>query len=52
MAERVVEDFRNDHLNEEKKRMLLEMCFDDKYVFYLPGDRLSSTDAVKHKKPL
>ena len=39
---------RTGHLNEEEKRSLLELCFDYQDVFYLPGDRLSSTSAVKH----
>jgi len=47
----VVERLRTDHLNEEK-RSLLELCFDYQDVFYLPGDRLSSTNAVKHTIPL
>jgi hypothetical protein len=46
-AERVVESLMTDHLNVEK-RSLLEMCFDYQDVFYLPGDRLSSTDAARH----
>ena len=47
-TERVVELLRTDHLNEEEKKSLLELCFDYQDVFYLPGDRLSSTNAVKH----
>ena len=46
-TERVVELLRTDHLNEEKMS-LLEMCFDYQDVFYLPGDRLSSTNTVKY----
>jgi len=47
-TEKVVELLKTDHLNDEEKRSLLEMCFDYQDVFYLPGDRLSSTNAVKH----
>jgi hypothetical protein len=47
-TERVVQLFRTDHLNEEETKSLLEMCFDYQDVFYLPGDRLSSTNVVKH----
>jgi len=47
-TERVIELLRTDHLNDEEKKSLLEMCFDYQDVFYLPGDRLSSTKAVKH----
>jgi hypothetical protein len=47
-TERVVELLRTDHLNREEKKSLLEMCFVYQDVFYLPGDRLSSTNAVKH----
>jgi len=39
---------RIDHLNEEEKRSLLELCFDYQDVSYLPGDKLSSTSAAQH----
>ena len=45
-GQRVVDMLRTDHLNE--KRSLLELCFDYQDVFYLPGDRLSSTSAFTH----
>ena len=48
VGQRVVDMLRTDHLNEEEKRSLFELCFDYQDVFYLPGDRLSSTSAVKH----
>ena len=51
-AEKVVERLRTDHLNREEKRSLLELCFDYQDVFYLPEDRLSCTNAVKHTIPL
>jgi len=47
-TEKVVELLRTDRLNEEEKRSPVELCFDFQDVFYLPGDRLSSTNAAKH----
>ena len=44
-AERVVKRLRTDHLNEEEKRSLVELCFDYQDVFYLHGDKLSCTNA-------
>ena len=35
--ERVIDRLSIDHLNEEEKRSLLELCFDYQDVFYLPG---------------
>jgi hypothetical protein len=46
--ERVLNKLRMDHLNSEKKTSLGEICFDYQDVFFLPGDRLSCTSAVKH----
>ena len=37
-----------DHLNSEEMTSLEEICFDYQDVFFLPGDRLSCTSAVKH----
>jgi hypothetical protein len=41
-----------DHLNSEEKTSLGEICFDYQDVFFLPGDRLSCTSAVKHTNNL
>ena len=46
--ERVLNKLRMDHLNSEEKTSLGEICFDYQDVFFLPGDRLSCTNAVKH----
>jgi hypothetical protein len=45
---KVLEKLRVDHLNPDEKESLREICFDYQDVFYLPGDRLSHTNAVKH----
>jgi len=50
--ERVVDRLRTDHLNDEERKSLLELCFDYQDVFYLPGDKLSSTNAARHTIPL
>jgi hypothetical protein len=51
-GERAVGRLRTDHLNDEERKSLLELCFDCQDVFYLPGDKLSSTHAVRHTIPL
>ena len=47
-GEQVISRLRTDHLNKEEKRTLQEICFDYQDVFYLPGDKLSSTNAARH----
>jgi hypothetical protein len=44
----VLSKLRFDHLNREEKAMLEQTCSDYQDIFYLPGDELSSTNAVKH----
>ena len=39
---------RDDHLNEGEKKLLRDICFEYQDVFYLPGDKLSCTNAAKH----
>jgi hypothetical protein len=46
-GERVIEKLK-DGLNEEEKKSLRELCFEYQDVFYIPGDKLSSTNAAKH----
>ena len=45
---RILTKLQVDHLNAEEKS-LVQACLDYQTVFYLPGDQLSSTDAVRHK---
>ena len=47
-GERVTAKPRDDHLNEEEKKLLREICFQYQDVFYLLGDKLSCTNAAKH----
>ena len=44
----VLERLRLDHLNPEEKEMTRKVCRDYQDIFYLPGDKLSCTNAVKH----
>jgi hypothetical protein len=44
----LLEQLRTEHLNPEEKASLQKICSDYHDVFYLPGDKLSCTDAVKH----
>jgi hypothetical protein len=39
---------RLDHLNAEERKLLMETCSDHQDIFYLPGDTLSSTGAIRH----
>jgi hypothetical protein len=47
-GERVISKLREEHLNEEEKKLLHEICFEYQDVFYLPGDKLSCTNAARH----
>jgi hypothetical protein len=47
-GERVISKLREEHLNEEEKKLLDEICFQYQDVFYLPGDKLSCTNAARH----
>ena len=44
----MIASLREDELNEEEKKSLREICFKYQDVFYLPGDKLSCTNAAKH----
>jgi hypothetical protein len=46
--ERVLNNLNIEHLNTEEKTSLGEMCFYYQNIFFLPGERLSCTNAVKH----
>ena len=39
---------RLEHLNTEERKLLVQTCLDYQDKFYLPGDKLSSTDAARH----
>ena len=36
------------HLNTEERTLLVQTCVDYQDIFYLPGDKLSSTDVARH----
>jgi hypothetical protein len=46
--QKVIANLRLDHLNSEEKRVIENTCRDYRDIFYLKGDRLSCTNAVKH----
>jgi hypothetical protein len=48
----VIAKFRDEHLNEEVKIILPELCVERQYVFYLPGDNLSCINAARHSTQL
>ena len=45
-GERMIAKLRDEHLSEEEKKLLREVYFE--YVFYLPGDKLSCTNAARN----
>ena len=47
-GERVIAKLRDEHLNEEEKKLLREVCVEYQDVFYLPRDKLSCTNAARH----
>jgi hypothetical protein len=45
--EKVLANLRLDHLNRDK-RIIQDTCKDYQDIFYLKGDSLSCTNAIKH----
>jgi hypothetical protein len=37
-----------EHINTEERMLLVQTCLDYQDMFYIPGDKLSSTDAARH----
>jgi hypothetical protein len=46
--ERVTARLRDEHLNEEEQKLLREVCVEYQDVFYLPGEKMSCTNAARH----
>ena len=44
----ILTQVRLEHLNAEERKLLIGMCSDFSDIFYLPGDKLSSTGAAQH----
>jgi len=51
-GERVIAKLRDEHLNEEEKKLLREVCVEYQDVFYLPEDKLNCTNAARHSVQL
>lgn len=45
------ENLRLDHLNDNERKSIIEICNNYNDIFYLPGDTLTATDAVEHSIP-
>jgi len=45
---KILTQLRLEHLNTEERKLLVQTCSDYQDIFYLPGNRLSSTDAARH----
>ena len=48
IGESVIAKLRDERLNEEEKKLLREVCVEYQDVFYLPGGKLSCTNAARH----
>ena len=44
----MIAKLRDEHLNKEENKLLREVCVENHDVFYLPGDKLSCTNAARH----
>jgi hypothetical protein len=44
----ILTQLRLEHLNAEENKLLSGTCSDFSDIFYLPGDKLSSTGAAQH----
>ena len=44
----MIAKLRDKHLNEEEKKLLREVCVEHQDVFYLPGDKMSCSNAARH----
>lgn len=49
--QKTLDQLRVSHLNNEEITALCEVCSKFSDIFYLPGDKLSCTNAVKHEIP-
>jgi hypothetical protein len=47
-ARDILAQLRIDHLNADERKILMGTCSDFSDIFYLPGNKLSSTGAVQH----
>jgi len=48
LERKILTQLRLEHLNTEERKLLFQTCSAYQDIFYLPGDRLSSTDAAQH----
>ena len=44
----ILKKLRLEHLNMEERKLLVQTCLDYQDIFYLPGNQLSSTGAIRH----
>jgi len=44
----ILTQLRLEHLSAEERKLLVQTCSDYQDIFYLPGDKLSSTGAARH----
>ena len=44
----IINQLRTDHLNEEEKELITQICLEFSDIFYLEGDHLTFTNEIKH----
>ena len=45
---KILEKLRLEYLKKGERQCIEKTCFDYQDIFYLPGDKISCTNAVKH----
>lgn len=45
----IINNIRVDHLNDQEKNSIINLCVQFQDIFHLKGDKLSTTDKIQHK---
>lgn len=49
--DKITKCLKTDHLNAVEKDSLIKICHEFNHIFYIDGDKLTSTNAITHKIP-
>lgn len=49
--QQITQLLRIDHLNEEEKQTLIDICHEYNHIFHVKGDTLTHTNAIEHEIP-
>lgn len=50
--EEVIKQLRTEHMNKEERKAIIDICTEYNDLFFLPGDKLTSTSTLEHTIPL